>query len=185
MNLDKPVFLTRITKTPEINESQPFQRGNNQYTFLSNQSGITNRYLAAYDSAISHIDTTIHYRYFSVINPLTNYSRPILEHLEYTNSGRYSQLIYDSGSYHFYIANSNTDVVWKRQKYFPTQYMKFLLGANGIEVLPLDTAIVDSSASNGIDIENYRFEDDQPVYEKEVVTFEDPKESLGIRYQEN
>lgn len=177
MNLDKPVFLTRITKTPEINESQPFQRGNNQYTFLSNQSGITNRYLAAYDSAISHIDTTIHYRYFSVINPLTNYSRPILEHLEYTNSGRYSQLIYEGGSYHFYIANSNTDVVLEKAEIFPTQYMKFLLGANGIEVLPLDTAIVDSSASNGIDIENYRFEDDQPEYEKEVVTFEDPKES--------
>jgi len=175
LDLDRPVFLKRITNTPQINETQPFQRGKNQYAFLSNESGITNRYVASYDSAISRIDTTIHYRYFSVIDPVSNYSRPILEHIEYSFSGRYSQLIFENGEYHFHFGNSKDDVLLDKANIYPTQFMKHQLGGKVVEILFADSAMVDSGSVDAIDIDNYRFEDEQPEYEKEVVTFEDPK----------
>jgi len=175
LDLDRPVFLKRITNTPQINEGQPFQRGKNQYSFLSNESGITNRYIASYDSAISRIDTAIHYRYFSVIDPITNYSRPILEHNEYSFSGRYSQLIFENGEYHFHIGDSKDEVILDKANIFPTQFIKHMRGGKDVEVLFTDSAMVDSGSVDAIDINNYRFEDEQPEYEKEVVTFEDPK----------
>jgi len=78
MDLKKPIFLTRITNSPLIHEDHPAQYDSKRYAYLSNESGITNRYVAYYDSAISHVDTVVHYRYFSVISPVTNYSRSIL-----------------------------------------------------------------------------------------------------------
>lgn len=75
----KKNVLQRLTRTPEINESQPMAYGEGYFTFLGDESGIVNRYLARFDSAISFVDTTTHYRYFTAAFPVTNYSRNILE----------------------------------------------------------------------------------------------------------
>jgi Tol biopolymer transport system component len=72
--------LQRLTATDDASETQPRPYGDNFFCFLSDQNGIANRYLARYDSTIAFIDTTAHYRYFSTIYPVTNYSRNILEH---------------------------------------------------------------------------------------------------------
>ena len=40
---------------------------------------LLNRFLVRYDSAVSHIDTTVHYRYFTVEERLTDLKRSILE----------------------------------------------------------------------------------------------------------
>ena len=41
-------------------------------------TGVFNRYTATFDSSISYIDTTTHYRYFIKSQPVTNYDRNIL-----------------------------------------------------------------------------------------------------------
>ena len=48
-----------------INHTQPLSPGRNEFFYLSDKNGIVNRYYAKYDSTISLVDTTIHYRYFA------------------------------------------------------------------------------------------------------------------------
>ena len=71
--------LTPISGNELANHTQPFEFSTNRFTYLSDGNGIINRYLAEYDSIISLIDTTIHYRYYTKSYPLTNYTRNILE----------------------------------------------------------------------------------------------------------
>ncbi len=71
--------LTPISGNELANHTQPFEFSTNRFTYLSDGNGIINRYLAEYDSIISLIDTTIHYRYYTKSYPLTNYKRNILD----------------------------------------------------------------------------------------------------------
>ncbi len=76
----KEEVVRRLTFTPLIHEQQAIPLSNNQLIYLSDQNGIVNRYTAHFDSSIAYIDTLIHYRYFLVSNPQTNYKQGILEH---------------------------------------------------------------------------------------------------------
>jgi Tol biopolymer transport system component len=71
--------LSRITTDSLANHSQPLEFSRNQFAYLSDQNGIINRYLAEYDSTISLVDTSIHYRFYTKSYPLTNYKRNVLE----------------------------------------------------------------------------------------------------------
>lgn len=73
--------LYRVSKNALSNQTHAIETGKNQFVFLSSETGIRNRYLGSFDSTISHIDTTIHYRKFTHISPLTNYRSSILEHI--------------------------------------------------------------------------------------------------------
>ena len=99
-------LLTRLTNTRGINEVQPAQYDSVNYTFLSEADGIRNRFLVRYDSAISHIDTTVHYRYYTVEERKTDLRRSILEQDVNAKSGRYTQLQYRDGRYHFYAGRT-------------------------------------------------------------------------------
>lgn len=94
--------LTRLSSTPGVNEVQPFQWDSASYAFLSDADGVRNRYRVRYDSAISHIDTTIHYRYFTVEERLTDLKRSILEQDVLPERGRFTQLMLEKGRYRFY-----------------------------------------------------------------------------------
>ncbi len=63
----KSLVLKNITNTDGIDENFPDEYGKGQYTYLSDESGVYNRYVAQIDSVISHIDTTMHYRYIDFI----------------------------------------------------------------------------------------------------------------------
>jgi Tol biopolymer transport system component len=95
-------LLTRLTATPGVNEVQPAQYDSANYTYLSDTDGLWNRFLVRYDSAISHIDTTIHYRYFAVEERATDLRRSIIEQDMNAERGRYTQLQFRDGRYHFY-----------------------------------------------------------------------------------
>ena len=173
LNKNRQRFLTRITNSPLIHESQPVQYDATRYAYLSNESGITNRYMAYYDSSISHIDTTVHYNYFSVISPVTNYPRGILEQSMNWKKGRYAELIYHDGQYHFYKGKTSDVVILDKENIYPTQFMRHKLAINDVQTIVPDTASIPDS-SGGIDIINYTFEDEKPEYEKETITFDDP-----------
>ncbi|MBK9762929.1 MAG: PD40 domain-containing protein [Flavobacteriales bacterium] len=95
-------ILTRLSDTPDENESQPAQYDSTHYTFLSDDGNILNRYLVRYDSTISHIDTTVHYRYFSVVERATDLQRSILEQDVNAQQGRYTQIVFNKGKYNFF-----------------------------------------------------------------------------------
>lgn len=95
-------LLTRLTATPGFNEVQPAQYDSANYTYLSDIDGLWNRFLVRYDSAISHIDTTIHYRYFAMEERATDLRRSIIEQDMNAERGRYTQLQFRDGRYHFY-----------------------------------------------------------------------------------
>ncbi len=60
----KDLILKRITETPVANEMRPESYGFNTISYLSDENGIYNTYLATIDSTVSSVDTAIHYRYF-------------------------------------------------------------------------------------------------------------------------
>jgi len=91
--------LRRVTNTPLGNESKPMMTDPGQFAFLSDENGISNRYYGRFDSTISYVDTTIHYRYFSETYPATNYSRNILEHHISKDSPWLTQIVFSNGKY--------------------------------------------------------------------------------------
>lgn len=95
-------ILRRITKTPDVNEIFPMEYDNSNISFISNENGINNRYIASFDSVISHIDTAVHYRYISKYYPITNYSQNILEQDINPRSRKVAEIIYKDGVYKMY-----------------------------------------------------------------------------------
>ncbi len=70
--------LEQVSKTERISETYPHLKFKS-YTYLSNANGINNLFMAKLDSAVSFVDTIVHYRYFLNEMPLTNYNYNILE----------------------------------------------------------------------------------------------------------
>lgn len=73
-------FLKRLTNTPYTNETRAFPLGKGRYIFLSDSNGINNRFTINYDSIIDHVDTIVHYKYFTNIHPVTNMPTSILDY---------------------------------------------------------------------------------------------------------
>lgn len=112
LDISKPTKpLQRITNTPKVDERFPAQYDANRYTYLSDENGIFNRYIAYYDSTISHIDTTIHYRYFSVADRLSNFQYNALEYSVDAKNDFYTLLVKSAGSYQFYMGKQSKDFI--------------------------------------------------------------------------
>jgi len=98
----KRKILYRITNTPAANETQPMVYDEHYFTYLSDDNGIRNRYLARFDSTITYIDTTTHYRYFTYAYPVTNYSRNILEQDVSPQGARVGEIVFHDQHYTMY-----------------------------------------------------------------------------------
>lgn len=94
--------LQKISEGNYINHTQPLSPGRNEFFYLSDKNGIVNRYFAEYDSLISLVDTTIHYRYFANSYPLSNYNRNILSHDINTETGEIAEIVYSDSKYRMY-----------------------------------------------------------------------------------
>lgn len=93
----KTQVLVGITSTSEIDERAPQAYTNQYITYLSEKNGIYNRYLAEFDSAISFVDTTEHYRYFFKSKLVTNYDRNILDQNINLNATHVAEMFYYNG----------------------------------------------------------------------------------------
>jgi hypothetical protein len=101
-NLDsRSPLLTRITSTPGVNEIMPAQKDSIRFTFLSRQGDLYQKMTAVRDSAIASIDTTINYRYFSRVEPLTKQGINTIEYNLSSRGNTYSQLVFQNGRYRF------------------------------------------------------------------------------------
>lgn len=96
--------LKRVTNTSS-NETFASQFSRKNFSFLSDENGITNRYSAYFDSIISSIDTAFHYRYVTRSFPVTNYSRNILEHNIELKSKKYSEIVFAKGTHDLFYGD--------------------------------------------------------------------------------
>jgi Tol biopolymer transport system component len=105
----KSSVLRRITDTPDFNETQPMQYDSANISYLSDENGIINRYVAQLDSALSYVDTVEHYRMIVKNYVLTDYPRNILSQDVNKSQNRVSEIIYRNGKYHLYVNRIDTE----------------------------------------------------------------------------
>ncbi len=89
----KKSSIRRITSEPYGNAMNPVEYTDGFFSYLSDKNGIFNRYLARFDSTIAYVDTTTHYRYFTLTNPASNYPRNIQEQDIQKNSGMAGEIV--------------------------------------------------------------------------------------------
>jgi len=163
LDIDKPTRpLQRITKTPYFSETHGQQYDAEHYTFLSNENGITNRFIAYYDSTINFIDTAVHYRYFSVTDRMSNYPANVKGLKVNTKTNSYSMLMKKEEKYHFYLGDISKDMAYEELVH-PTKFMQDKLRLNNVSLAILtDSELIDEkSDSNAVNINDYQFLDDE------------------------
>ena len=78
--LTHDTLLRNVTKQQVSNSILPKSYGGNKLFYLNDSSGYYNLYEAVFDSTVSHVDTIVHYRYFTVSRPLTSYTSSIVDY---------------------------------------------------------------------------------------------------------
>lgn len=173
-------LLRRLTGNDFSSRYQPFPAENDEFVYLSDETGIVNRYLASYDSTISFIDTTIHYRYFAKTRPLSAYPRNIEEHHIIPETGEFSQVFYDDGRYHISTGNLNNlpPVEALTVTPFKSRLQSQLAEKDSIERIMSKTIqirnVVDNKIISGADtfkLEVSRIDIDNYVFEKEKLNY--------------
>jgi len=105
-------IATRLTEGKFTDRFSPVSLSNNQLAYLGDNNGIINRYSAVFDSTISYVDTTTHYRYYINSTPETNYDRNISDHSLSLNSGQLGEVLYNKNRYQVRSGNrSNIDKI--------------------------------------------------------------------------
>lgn len=156
-------ILTRLTNTPGVNELQPARYDSIHYTYLSDVDGLVNRFLVRYDSAVSHIDTTVHYRYFTVEERATDLRRSILEHHVNVGKGRFTQLQRVNGRYEFRLGNVYEDVRSERGGRTGDEGERSVdkRAEEGFSpVVKVDPQVERPTGADAVDIRNYVFLDE-------------------------
>ncbi len=92
-------LMTRLTEGKYIDRLSSSGIARNKFAYIGDANGVLNRFTASYDSTISTIDTTTHYRYFINSQPVTNYDRNILDQSVVNGSDTYGELIFSKGKY--------------------------------------------------------------------------------------
>jgi len=96
-------ILKRLTNTSVASEKQPMEYQDGFITYLSDLNGIYNQYVGRFDSAISRVDTTVHYRYFMKSFAVTNYTRNIQELNVSRQVMQQSMVVFSNDVYRMYI----------------------------------------------------------------------------------
>jgi Tol biopolymer transport system component len=99
-NLEKKNnVLMRLSEGKYTDRFEAASTSGNNITYLGDQNGIMNRYIAKFDSSISFIDTTTHYRYFINSLPVTNYDRNIIDQSVANGSDTYGEVLFTDRKY--------------------------------------------------------------------------------------
>ena len=165
----KSSVLRRITNTAEFNETQPMQYDSANITYLSDENGIVNRYIAHLDSALSFVDTVEHYRMIVSNYILTDYPRNILSQDVNFTRNRISEIIFRNGRHQLFIntigdekisQNSLQKTLFRNEnKKKPSQKTD---SDRVLEKPITESQEVAPADSNVIDIDNYIFQSDFP-----------------------
>ncbi|MDA3954065.1 MAG: hypothetical protein PF485_10475 [Bacteroidales bacterium] len=161
-------LLSRLTNSSHQNEVSPFEIKEKEYHYLNNKNGITNLFYGKYDSTISYIDTSIHYRFFLQEKPITNFSKNIAYHHLSNNKNTYSYIKFNNGKYSVYHSNLSDNFLGKDLKLQNTTYQKVLnkkysaedsLNSSSLNFkTQIDSAQIFSKEDNFVNINQYEFE---------------------------
>ena len=116
-------ILKRITQTPAANEFQAESFGYNQLTFLSDENGIINNYLAIIDSTVSSVDTVVHYRYFVNTKAVTNFSRNIISKSTSPQTNKNAFLVFHNNLWKIYVNPTSSYHKMEEPKLTKTAFM--------------------------------------------------------------
>lgn len=166
--------LVRVTNTPDFNETFPQAYTNHYVCYLSDRNGIYNRFLAHYDSSISFVDTTEHYRYFFNSSPVSNYERSILEQNISPDGGFVAERFYVNGNDMLSVSPLQTLNEIKMKQPQNTWFRGYISPAitnpgEYKEVRTDESAVTapkTDPGTKGIDFDNYRFEGEKGVTEQ-------------------
>ncbi|MBN2481837.1 MAG: PD40 domain-containing protein [Bacteroidales bacterium] len=169
-------LLIRLSDLNYSNAYDPAETGKNEFIQLNDITGITNRYRTEFDSTISYIDTTIHYRYFARTNPVTQYSRNIREQDYNDNTGNIVEVIYNDNRYRIFNNPLEGNILTGAEALKPTisqtERLKVLSVEDSLQSREktmillsdlVDNRLIDHGdtltlSDNKIDINNYIFE---------------------------
>ncbi len=176
MNLDNRKVLKRVTHTPGISESQPFFTDTSVIYLAPYQNQIA-RFSAVYDSAVTYVDTTVHYRYFYTPHLLTVYKRNIVEHHIEPTTGQYSEILFKDKKFvlaYNTLSNIKGNVLLmddKEEQPENTVQENTALPAPEKNVVVFDSKpLPDSEKSpQKIDYRNYRFQDETDEVPSRVI----------------
>lgn len=167
--------LMRLSDGRFINKSKPLEIGHNKFISLSDRNGIVNRYYSEFDSTVSFVDTTVHYRYYARTKAMTDYPRNILDHDYNRSADKGAEIIFRDGRYYMFERAFDESEVYDeilpptefRQKYSERLAIKDSIQNIEIIKVPLDSIRNNKLIAGGdtvqfsendIDINNYIFE---------------------------
>jgi len=96
---NKSKVLLRLPEGKYIDRFQPVGLSKNSLSYIGDQNGILNRYVAKFDSSVSFIDTTTHFRYFIKSQPVTDYDRNIINQSVAGASDTYGEVLFKDRKY--------------------------------------------------------------------------------------
>lgn len=91
--------LNRLTEGNYISRFAPVATKSGSLSYTGDADGVLNRFKATFDSTISYIDTSAHYRYFIESKQVTNYDRNITSQSLSPGSDFYGEVLYSDGRY--------------------------------------------------------------------------------------
>jgi hypothetical protein len=131
--------LVRLSEGKYTDRFQPEGIGKNRFTYIGDQNGIMNRYTTKFDSSISTIDTTTHYRYFINSLPVTNYDRNIINQSVVNGSDSYGEVLFSKRKYNLRKGKLSESKPIPSGEIYTTTYRKeksrFLQKADSVEQL--------------------------------------------------
>jgi hypothetical protein len=163
-------LLKRITNTPFYNEYQPMPYDSSNFSYLSDENGIVNRYSAHLDSTLSAVDTVEHYTMIVKTYPQTNYVRNVISHDINPGLNRVSEIFYEKGKLRMHVSSIKSP----SQDQSSLQNTLYRNEINKMTAVPIQQNTAESAEqkpeelkpgeadSNSVDIDNYIFQSDFP-----------------------
>ena len=102
--INKGAVLQNLTQQRLSNSILPEPLKDGSLLFLNDTSGFYNLYHIRFDSAISHIDTIVHYRYFGKKEQLTDYSTNIIDYSYQPRDHKAAMLMADQNGEKFFLS---------------------------------------------------------------------------------
>ena len=102
--INKGEVLQNLTRQRFSNNILPEPLKDGSLLYLNDTSGYYNLYQIRFDSAISHIDTIVHYRYFGKKEQLTDYSTNIIDYSYQPRDHKAAMLMADQKGEKFFMS---------------------------------------------------------------------------------
>ena len=163
----KSKLLYRVTDTKNINETQPSDFYDGYFTYLSDQNGIKNRFVAKLDSAIAFVDTTEHYHYTFNSHPVSNYKVNVIEQDINLKANKMAEVFYYNENLYMYVSLIDKSMIDKNVSLRNTYYRRTTMFAQSKQTTSNNTNYtqpqnppVKSDTGNKVDINSYNFKND-------------------------